>query len=121
MSECAGEPALAESGFADNEQVLFLADPVAGCELGEQRFVEAARGFHVDVFDDGVLAQAGELQSTAEPLVFSFDGLAIDEKPEPILEWKIANIRLSPLLFECLGHAGETERDKALVSWVREH
>ena len=81
-----GQPTFAEPGFPDDDQVLMLVDPVAGDELGEQRLVEAARGFHVGVLDDGILPEPGELQSTGEPLVFPFDGFAIDEKSEPFLE-----------------------------------
>ena len=55
------------------EQVLVPRDPVAGDELGEQRLVETARRLRVEVLDDGVLAQAGELQPGDEPLVLALD------------------------------------------------
>jgi hypothetical protein len=51
------QPTFAEPGFADDDQILVLIDPVAGGETREQRFIEAARRFHVDVFDHGALAQ----------------------------------------------------------------
>ena len=86
MSEGTRQPTFTEPGFADDDQVLVLIDPVAGGELGEQWFVEAARRFHIGVFNNGILPKPRELQSTGEPLVFPFDGFAIDEKSEPVLE-----------------------------------
>ena len=121
MGESTGQPTFAEPCFTDNDQVLVLIDPIAGDQLGEQRFIEPARGFQVGIFDDGILPQTGELQSTAKPLVFSFDSLAIDEKSEPVLEGERGNIRLPPLIFERLRHAGETKIDQPLFGWMREH
>jgi hypothetical protein len=34
-------------------QILMACDPIAGDELGQQRLVEPARHFEVDLFDDG--------------------------------------------------------------------
>jgi hypothetical protein len=42
VSERASEPTLAGAGFAGDQEVLSLPDPVAGCELGKQRLVETA-------------------------------------------------------------------------------
>ena len=58
VTERASNPTFADSGRADDEQVLVAVDPVAGGEFLEQRLVEAARGFVVDVLDDSGLAQA---------------------------------------------------------------
>ena len=121
MTEGTGKPTFAEPGFADNDQVLVLVDPIAGCELGEQRLVEAARGFHVGVFDDGVLPEPSELQSAGKPLVFPFDGLTINQKPEPVLERESGDIGLPPLIFKRLGHAWQAERYKSLFRWMRKH
>ena len=103
------------------EQVLVPFDPVAGDELVEQRLVETARRLHVDILDDGRLAQAGELQSGDEPLVLALDGLAVDHQREPLLEGERGDVGLSPLLLQRLGHAGEPERDQAVVGGMREH
>ena len=44
MAQRASDPALADAGRADDEQVLMPIDPIAGNELVEQRLVEPARG-----------------------------------------------------------------------------
>src|SRR3954470_20837874 len=57
VAERAGDPALADAGRPDDEQVLVALDPLAGDELLEQSPVETACGPQIDVIDDGVLAQ----------------------------------------------------------------
>ena len=73
-------------GRAADQQALVPCDPIAGDELGEQCLVETALRLHVDILDDGRLAQARELQSTDKPLVLALDGLAVDHEREPLLE-----------------------------------
>ncbi|BAC45289.1 blr0024 [Bradyrhizobium diazoefficiens USDA 110] len=48
VAQGASNPALADAGRADDEQVLMPVDPLAGDELLEQRLVEPARRLHVD-------------------------------------------------------------------------
>ena len=121
VAERTGKPTFADAGRADDQQVLVPCDPVAGGELGEQCLVETARRLHVDVLDDGRLAQAGELQSADEPLVLALDGLAVDHEREPLLEAERGNVGLLALLLQRLGHAGEPERDQAVMCGMREH
>ena len=96
-------------------------DPVAGGELLEQRLVEPAWRLHVDVLDDRRLAQAGELEPGGEPLVLALDGLAVDHHRDALLEGKRRDVWLSSLVFQCLGHAGEPERDQTVVGGMRQH
>ena len=121
VGQRACEPTFTEPGLADDDQVLVLGDPVASDQLGEQRLVEAARRLHVDIFDDGVLPEPGELQATDEPFVLALDGLAIDEQTEPLLEREGGDIGVAPLLFESFRHSCEAERDEPLFSGMREH
>jgi len=51
-----------------------VANPVAGCEFVEQRTVQAARGAEVGVLDHRVLAQPGQAQSSAKPLIVACGG-----------------------------------------------
>ena len=121
MAERAGKPTLADAGRADDEQVLVSLDPVAGDELVEQCLVEAARRLHVDILDDGVLAQAGEAQAADQPLVLALGGLAVDQQREPLLEGKRGDVGLSLLFLEGLRHAGEPERDEAVEGGMGQH
>ena len=121
VAERAGKPTFAGAGRPADQQALVPCDPVAGDELGEQCLVETARRLHVDILDDGRLAQARELQSADESLVLALDRLAVDHEREPLLEAKRGNVGLLALLLQRLGHAGEPERDQAVVCGMREH
>ena len=76
-------------------------------ELGEQRLVEAARRLHVDILDDGILPEAGELQSANEPLVLrrqietgaSVDCFPIPHGPSPLFR----RVGIRNFTFEMLG------------------
>ena len=57
----------------------------------------------------------------AEPLVFALDGFPVNEECEPLLERQRFDAGLSPLLFECLCHAGEAERSQAIVGRMCQH
>src|SRR5438105_11558851 len=52
VTECAGKPTFADTGLADDDQILMSSDPLSSDELLEQRFVEPARRLHVDVLHD---------------------------------------------------------------------
>src|ERR1700734_3438903 len=67
VSERAGEPALAGAGFPGDQEVVSPPDPVAGCELGEQRLVETAGRLGVEILDGGGLPEVGKLEPGDEP------------------------------------------------------
>ena len=101
VAERTGKPTFARAGRATDQQALVPCDPVAGDELGEQCLVETARRLHVDILDDGRLAQAGELQSANEFLVLALDRLAVDHECEALLEaGLLALLRAHPLVPE---------------------
>jgi hypothetical protein len=121
VAERTGQPTFAGAGRAADQQALVPRDPIAGDELLEQCLVETARHLHVDILDHGRLAQARVLQSTDKSLVFPLDGLAVDHEGEPLLEAKRGHVWLLALLLQRLGHAGEPERDQAVMCGMREH
>ena len=114
VAERTGKPTFAGTGRAADQQALVPCYPVAGNKLGEQCLVEATRRLHVDILDDGGLAQAGELQSVDQPFVLALDRLAVDHEREPLLEAERGNVGLLALLLERLGHAGEPEGQQAV-------
>jgi hypothetical protein len=87
----------------------------------EQRSVEPTRRLHVDVFNDGVLSEAGVAQAGQETLVVALGRLAIDKQREALLEAERSNVGLPPLLLQRLGHAGQPERCQTLLGWMFEH
>ena len=121
VAERACNPTLADTGRADDQQVLVAIDPLAGDELLEQRLVEPARRLHVDILDDGVLPQACEAQPGDQPFVLALGRLAVDEQSEPLLEGQRCDVGLSLLFVERLRHAGEPERDEAAVGGMCQH
>jgi hypothetical protein len=75
-----------------------------------------------EVLDGRVLPEVGKLEPRDEPLAFAFDGLAIDQEAEPLLERERSNSGLLSLLLERLGHAEETEGDEPVgkAAWLKE-
>src|ERR1700745_4144680 len=63
VAERTSEEAFADSGWADNDEVEFAVDPIAGDQRLQKRSVEAARGVQVDIFDHRILTQSCELQA----------------------------------------------------------
>jgi hypothetical protein len=87
----------------------------------EERLVEPARRLHVDILDNSVLPQTCEPQACDQPLVLALGSLAIDEQGKALLEGQRGDVGLSPLFIEGLCHAGEPERDEAVVGGMRQH
>ena len=84
VAERTGKPGLPGAGWADDDQVVGLTDPLAGGEGLEERTVETAGGAIVDVLDGGRLTELGAGQAAREAAVVAGSDLAIDEEAEPI-------------------------------------
>ena len=121
VAERASDPAFADAGGPGDQQSFGAVDPVAGDELLEKRAVDAARGSQIDVLDDGVLPQGGELEARGEALGVALCGFAIDHEAEPLLEREGGDVGRSPLVLEGLGHAGQAEGDETFMRGVGEH
>jgi hypothetical protein len=121
VAERTGNPALADTGWSDDQQILVSLDPLAGDEPLEQRLIEAARRLHVDVLDDGVLPQLGEAQAVHQSLVLPFGCFPVDEQSEPFVKAECGDVGLPLLFIQGLSHAGQPQRDKAARSWMCEH
>ena len=63
LRESAGEPGLAGTGSAGDEQVLRTPQPLTGGEGGDLLFIEAAGGFVIDILD----ASLGDFQPWPSP------------------------------------------------------
>jgi hypothetical protein len=86
-----------------------------GCELGKQRLVETTRRLGIEVLDGCVLPEVGKFEPRDEPFALAFDGLAIDEEAEALLERERSSSGLRSLLLERFGHADEAEGDEPVV------
>ena len=84
LSQSAGEPCLADTAGAGDDQVLPFCDPVALRELAEQVPIELSRRAIVDVFDRGTdMAQFRSPHPGLIALGAAVRGLAIDQQAEP--------------------------------------
>ena len=68
----------------------------------------------VDILRRGLLAQAGEPEPGGKPLAVPLQGLAVHQHGQPILEAEFGGIRVSSLLLEGAGHAGEAQFAQAV-------
>ena len=121
VAQGAGDPALADSGGADDGQVFVMIDPVAGDEPGEQRPVDAARCAQVDVLGRRVLAQAGELEACGDAAGVAVGGFAIGHDADALLEGQGEDVGRGALFLEGSCHAGEAKGDQTFVGRVGEH
>ena len=121
VAKRAGDPALADAAGPGDQAVLMAVDPVAGRQACDERAVQPARRTQVDVLDAGVLPERSKLQPGCEPLGVALGRLAVGHDADAFLEAERGEIGRGALLFEGLGHAGEAERDQALMGGMGEH
>lgn len=121
VAECTGKPGLAGAGWADNDQVVGLTNPLAGGEGLEERTVKAASGAVVDVLDGGGLTELGAGQATRDATVVAGGGLAIDEEAEPIGMRHLGRLGIVLQFDAGIGHGGEAECAQAIDGGVNEH
>ena len=84
LSKRTGEPCLADTAGAGDDQVLSFCDPVSLRELAEQVPIELSRCAIVDVLDSGPdMAQFRGAHPGLIALGAAVRGLAIDQQAEP--------------------------------------
>jgi hypothetical protein len=121
VAERAGDPAFADAGRPGDQKPFGAVDPVAGDELLEQGAVDAAWGSQVDILDDGVLPQRGELEARGQAFGVALGRLAIDHQADPLLEREGGDVGRSALVLEGLGHSGQAEGDQTFMRWMGKH
>ena len=105
MRQCAGQPAFADSGRADQQHVLVLPHPFAGRQRAHELAVQAARMLVIDVLDHAALFQLGRLQAARQSAVLLPEPLLIHQHGEALLEAELAGIGALILRAEGVGHA----------------
>ena len=105
MGQCAGQPAFADSGRADQQQVLMLPDPIAGGQRAHEPAVQAAGMLVVDVLDQATLLELCQLQPSGQSAVLLPSPLAVHQQAEPLFEAQLAGSGALILFTEGLGHA----------------
>jgi len=108
LRESAGEPGLAGTGSAGDQEVLRTPEPLAGSESGDLLFIEAAGCFVIDILD----ASVGDLQARAaqQPraaLIVSIQPFSVDDEGNAFIERERMDRGSLLLLLERLDHAME--------------
>lgn len=114
VAERRGEPALADAGWAADQQVGMVVDPAALDKLGEQRAVESARSTVVNILDAGLLAQLRVAQAGGEPLVMAQRGFTFEQQREPFGVTEAIGLAGCFDVGEGLGHPVEAEGVEAV-------
>ncbi len=73
------------SGRAGNEDIVVLSDPVAGTQLGDQGFIQAAGMAEVDILQGRLLAQPGLMETGFQTAIFPVGYFPIDEQTQAFL------------------------------------
>src|SRR5712671_4586288 len=107
VAESASDKAFAGAGRAQDQNVVVLVQPAAAGEAVDQAAVETARSSVVDILEAGGLAQLGKAQTLGERGIVAFDGLAIDQHRQALVEAEAIAVGQPLLLLKRLGHAGE--------------
>ena len=114
VGERAGDERLSRSRWPAQDQIVTLADPVAGGELGERGPGDATPCAAVDVLDVGTDAQLSLAQMAEIALVIAVLGFALDHHGEAVVEAELVYIGDVALLPQGLGHSAEAELQQAI-------
>ena len=107
FDEGAREEALADAGWADQDQVVALGDPRAGAEREDLLAVEPARVGEVDGLERCGVAQLGRPETPLELALLAGRPLGVDEQAEPLVEAEHGGLVGLDLLAPGVGHRGQ--------------
>jgi hypothetical protein len=100
VGQSASQESLTHAGWAKDEDVEVLADPLALGQLENEPPVQAPRGREVEIFHGGWQWQAGCFQASFQTVVFPVCAFTVDEQAETILKGQLGVLRVLKLLFE---------------------
>ena len=121
LAQGAGEPGLADPAGAGDQHVVVTTDVIAACKRHHERAVETALGAEVDVFNAGLLAQAGGSGAGLVAFLAAQGSLAVEQQAEPFLMGEAAVLGVLGHLGKGARHAGEAEGGQHLVGGMGEH
>lgn len=84
LGQGAGEPCIADSGCAGNQEIVVSPDPLAGGKVCQQRVVDGASGFGIQVFQGGILPQSGTLEPAGKLAVLPLQELRVHEQSQAV-------------------------------------
>jgi len=104
VGQCTGQEGFPASGGAGNEKVVVLIHPVAGSQLGDQGFVQAAGVAEVDILQSRGLPQAGLTETGFQSAIFPVGHFPIYEQSQAFLEAEGFDLGEPLLIFQSPGH-----------------
>ena len=120
VSQRRSQPAFADAGRTAQDHVVVGVDPASLGELVEQRAVETARGFVIDILDNSLMTQPGVTQTCRQAPVVAPRGFAIEQQAEPFGMAQRRGFAGCFDLAEGLGHAVEAELTEQVEGRMRE-
>ncbi len=121
VSKGAGEVGFPDSGGAGDEEIVVLANPLAGGQGEHDGFVESASSLVVDVFEGGVEPKFGFAQSCLKSPVVTFGVFAFDDESDSFVEGEALVVGAFELFAVGILHSAESEFLEFLERWVGEH
>lgn len=121
VSERAGQPALADAGGPNQQEIVMLPDPITAGELQEQVAIEAAGGAEVDVLDLGVMAELRGTGPCLEALLTARGRFPFEQDREPFTVLELSRLRLRLEFVIRVRHAGEAELAQHVDGGVGQH
>jgi hypothetical protein len=121
VGQCTGQEGFPASGGAGNEKIVVLIHPVAGSQLGDQGFVQAAGVAEVDILQSRGLPQAGLTETGFQPAIFPVGHFPIYEQSQAFLEAEGFALGEPLLIFPSPGHTGQAQGLEFFEGWMSQH
>jgi hypothetical protein len=83
VAERATQPTFSDPGWTDDQTIAVLADPIIGCELEEERAIQAAMSAVIDVLDASLIAHPGGFDARVKSILLAHRRLVLEQETEP--------------------------------------
>jgi hypothetical protein len=121
VGQCTGQEGFPASGGTSNEKIVVLIHPVAGSQLGDQGFVQAAGVAEVDILQSRGLPQAGLTETGFQSAIFPVGHFPIYEQSQAFLEAEGFDLGEPLLIFQSPGHTGQPQGLEFFEGWMCQH
>jgi hypothetical protein len=121
MGQGAGQEGFTASRGPGDEDIVVLSDPVAGTQLGDQGFIQAAGMAEVDILQSRLLAQPGLTETGFHSAILPFGHFPINQQSQTFLEAEGVDLGESLLIFKGPGHTGQPQGLEFFERGMRQH
>ena len=121
MCQGTGQIGFADTGGADDDDVLGLLDPVAAGQPHYQGFIQGAGRLEVDILDAGAVPEPGGSEQPGHAAVLFKSPLPIHQHGEAVFEAQFSQVRLPQLLGKGVGHGAQLHIVQLVQRLLRQH